>query len=58
VKENNKILKSFADTGGIVGLFLGCSLLSFVEILFFCFQGVMRQFNKTKKNCVDKIEKR
>lgn len=33
----------FADTGGLAGLFLGCSLLSFFEIFYFCIKECVKK---------------
>ncbi|KAG5680506.1 hypothetical protein PVAND_010013 [Polypedilum vanderplanki] len=38
-----------ADTGGLLGLFIGCSLLSFFELFYFISMKISQAFNKGKK---------
>lgn len=38
----------FADAGGLIGLFMGCSLLSFAEIIYFFIQCCLAKTRKIK----------
>lgn len=44
-----RILSVIADIGGLLGLFLGCSLLSLVEIFFFIFTGTFELIFRLRK---------
>lgn len=46
-----KVQNFVADVGGLLGLFLGCSLLSLVEIFYFIFSALTKSFRR--KNLVE-----
>ena len=45
-----------ADAGGLLGLFLGCSLLSTTEVVFFLFSVIISAYKNRKARQVNKVE--
>ncbi|CAG9808682.1 unnamed protein product [Chironomus riparius] len=48
-----KVQNFIADLGGLLGLFLGCSLLSMIEVLYFIFMALKHRY--CKRNVGDEI---
>lgn len=49
-----KLQNLIAEFGGLLGLFMGCSVLSLIELLYFCFTSIIvmnrkQQFKGRKK---------
>ena len=56
-----KLQNFIADTGGLLGLFMGCSILSIVELIYYLIKGIYMNYikykNKIKKiNSLKKID--
>jgi hypothetical protein len=43
-----KLQNFIADTGGLLGLFMGCSILSVVELIFYLIKGVYEKYQVYK----------
>lgn len=53
IEENDffvgyKLQNFIADTGGLLGLFMGCSILSIVELIFYLLKGCYEKYQKYK----------
>ncbi|CAG9810022.1 unnamed protein product [Chironomus riparius] len=43
-----KLQNFIADTGGLLGLFMGCSILSIVELIYYLIKGIYNKYMKYK----------
>jgi len=43
-----KLQNFIADTGGLLGLFIGCSILSIVELIYYLIKGIYKKYHAYK----------